>query len=205
MTQTNDIPAGYWKNARGNLVPESKVKDIEKLRDQVVRGLFAKAVQAHKDLVGFKIESMQEVTTYAAISQEQYGVKTGGDKGNITLTTFDGELKIIRQMQEHLVFGEQLQAAKQLIDGCVTRWSKNADDNIKVLVNDAFQVDQQGKINTGRVLGLRRLEIQDADWLQAMKAIDDSIQVASTKPYIRFYQRDASGEYQPINLDLAAV
>jgi hypothetical protein len=38
-----------------------------------------------------------------------------------------------------------------------------------------------------------------------MKAIDDSIQIASTKSYTRFYERDASGEYQAIALDLAAV
>ena len=78
--------------------------------------------------------------------------------------------------------------------------------NIKVLVNDAFQVDQQGKISTGRVLGLRRLDIDDTKWLEAMRAIGDSMKVASTKPYIRFYKRDeTTGEYFPINLDVAAI
>ena len=99
----------------------------------------------------------------------------------------------------------QLQAAKALIDQCVTRWAEGANDNIKVLINDAFQVDKAGKINTDRVLGLRRLDIKDEDWLQAMQAISDSIQVASTKPYIRFYKRNSSGGYDPITLDLAAV
>ena len=83
---------------------------------------------------------------------------------------------------------------------------QGSNANIKALVNDAFQVDQQGKISTGRVLGLRRIEIQDEKWLRAMQAIADSMQVASTKPYIRFYERDdASGEYCPITLDVAAV
>ena len=46
MTQQNilkDIPGGYWENAKGNLVPDSKVKPIDKLRDQLVRDLCGRA------------------------------------------------------------------------------------------------------------------------------------------------------------------
>ena len=72
-------------------------------------------------------------------------------------------------------------------------------------MNDAFQVDKEGLINTSRVLSLRRLNIKDEDWEKAMEAISDSIQVASTKPYIRFYERDQTGDYKPITLDMAAI
>lgn len=205
MTTENTIPPGYWKNARGDLVPESRVTDIDKLRDQVVRDLCVMAKERSVGLRDFKLNSMQNVATLVTISMEQYGVKSGGDKGNVTLTTYDGGFKIVRQMADHLVFGEQLQAAKELIDQCVIRWAKDADDNIKALVTHAFQTDKEGKINTGRVLGLRQLKITDEDWLKAMQAITDSIKVASTKPYIRFYERNAAGGYDPINLDLAAV
>lgn len=202
---TQTIPPGYWQDARGNLVPESKVKPIDKLRDQCVRDLCGMAEAQMRGLAKFKLQAMQDVAALVTASLEQYGVKSGGDKGNVTLTSFDGEYKILRQMQDQIVFSEQLQGAKVLIDQCVTRWAEGANDNIKVLINDAFQVDKAGKINTDRVLGLRRLDIQDEDWLQAMQAISDSIQVASTKPYIRFYKRNASGGYDPITLDLAAV
>lgn len=200
------VPAGYWENAKGDLVPESKVCDIDKLRDQLVRDLCTQAQARSKDLAQFKLDSMGDVTAFVETSVEQYGVKVRGTKGNLTLTTFDGKFKVVRQMQDQITFGEQLQAAKSLIDQCVTRWAEGANDNIKVLVTDAFQVDKQGLINTGRVLGLRRLDIKDEDWQTAMKAISDSIQVASTKPYIRFYKRnETTGAYDAINLDLAAV
>lgn len=201
-----EIPAGYWENAKGDLVPESKVSDIDKLRDQLVRDLCTQAETRSNDLAKFKLDSMGDVTAFVETSVEQYGVKVRGTKGNFTLMTFDGKLKVVRQMQDQITFGEQLQAAKSLIDQCVTRWAEGANDNIKVLVSDAFQVDKQGLINTGRVLGLRRLDIKDEDWQTAMKAISDSIQVASTKPYIRFYKRNENtGAYDAINLDLAAV
>lgn len=203
---TQSIPAGYWQDASGNLIPESKVKDIDKLRHQVVTDLCTMAEKSRDGLAEFKAHAMQEVAALVATSMEQYGVKAGGEKGNVTLISFDGRYKLVRSMQDKLTFGEQLMAAKALIDECVHEWAHNADDNIKVLVNHAFQTDKEGKINTGRVLGLRRLEIRDAKWQSAMQAIADSIQTASTKPYVRFYKRnDTTGEYQPISLDVAAV
>ena len=199
-------PAGYWQDQHGNLVPDAKVKDIDKLRHQVVTDLCAMAKTSSAALSKFKLDAMQEVAALVSTSMEQYGVKSGGTKGNVTLVSFDGKYKLVRQMQDHIVFGEQLMAAKELIDECVQEWSEGANDNIRVLVGHAFQTDKEGKINTGRVLALRRLAIQDEKWQQAMQAIADSMQTASTKPYIRFYERmDATGEYRPISLDVAAV
>ena len=206
MATPSTIPPGYWQDASGNLIPESKVKDIDKLRHQVVTDLCHMAKQRRDGLAEFKAKAMQEVAALVATSMEQYGVKTGGEKGNVTLTSFDGKFKLVRQMQDRLVFGEQLLAAKALIDECVQAWSKDANDNIRALVNHAFQTDKEGKINTGRVLGLRSLDIQDEAWKQAMQAIADSTKTASTTPYVRFYERDeGTGEYQAISLDVAAV
>jgi hypothetical protein len=205
-TMTNDVPKGYWKDAGGNLVPDSKVKDIDKLRDRTVRQMCEAAKQASADLLGFKTVAMEQVEAFVTHSLAQYEVKHGGKKGNITLLSFDGQYKVVRAMQDNIVFDERLQAAKALIDECIRRWSKGSNDNIKALVNQAFQVDKAGNISTSRVLGLRSLKIDDTQWLQAMQAIGDSITVASTKPYIRFYQLDAnSGDYVPISLDVAAV
>lgn len=206
MATESTIPPGYWKDASGNLIPESKVKDIDKLRHQVVTDLCTMAEHARDGLAAFKLHAMQEVAALVSTSMEQYGVKSGGEKGNVTLTSFDGQYKLVRQMQDRIVFGEELLAAKALIDECVQEWSEGANDNIRVLVNHAFQTDKEGKINTGRVLGLRRLAIKDAAWQQAMQAIADSMQTASTTPYVRFYKRsEGTGEYRAISLDVAAV
>ena len=203
---TEQIPAGYWKDAAGNLIPESKVKDIDKLRNQVVTDLCLLAEQAQAGLRKFKLDAMLEVAALVSTSMEQYGVKAGGEKGNVTLMSYDGQYKLVRSMQDKLQFGEQLLAAKALIDECVHEWSEGANDNIRVLVNHAFQADKEGKINVGRVLALRRVDIEHPKWKQAMQAIADSMQTASTKPYIRFYKRVAdTQEYQPIPLDIAAI
>ncbi|MET3461257.1 DUF3164 family protein [Variovorax atrisoli] len=205
MTEKTTHP-GYWEDANGALIPTSKIKEIDKDRHRVVTQLVEQAKVESSRLMAFKTTAMQDVNDFIERSLKAYDVKHGGKKGNVTLISFDGRFKIVRQMQESIVFDERLQAAKALIDECIQTWSKGSSLNLRVLVNDAFQVDQQGKISTGRVLGLRRHDIDDEKWVLAMKAINDSMQVASTKPYIRFYERDdRSGDYFPVSLDVAAV
>lgn len=202
---TDAIPPGYWQDANGHLIPDDKVKDIDKLRHQVVMDLSNKAEALRTQLREFKTQAMADAAAFVSTSMEQYGVRSGGEKGNVTLTSYDGQYKIVRQMQDRIVFGEQLQAAKELIDQCVHEWSQGANDNLKSMVHHAFQADKEGKINTARVLGLRRLDIRDAKWQEAMQAISDSMQTASTKPYVRFYKRNDAGGYDAISLDIAAV
>lgn len=205
MTATT-IPAGYWRNSIGALIPAAKVKDIDKDRHRTVTQLCEQAKQESARLAGFKLSAMAAVNEFIERSLAEYDVKAGGKKGNVTLVTFDGRYKIVRQMQESLEFDERLQAAKALIDECVRDWSKGSNANMKVLVNDAFKVDRAGLISTTSVLRLRSLEISDEKWLRAMDAISDSIRVASTKPYIRFYERvGESDSYSPISLDVAAL
>jgi hypothetical protein len=140
------------------------------------------------------------------MSMEQHGAKVGGAKGNVTLMSFCGRYKVQVAVAESLTFDERLQAAKALIDECIHSWSEGANDNIRVLVNDAFQVDVAGNISIGRVLGLRRLNITDPTWERAMKAISESVQVTGSKRYVRVYERVGdSDRWQAVVLDVAAV
>lgn len=205
MNQTTDIPKGYMQRADGALVPADKVRPVDKLRDQVVRDLCTAAQKASADLLAFKLTSMQAVQDFVDRSLAEYDIKYGRSKGNVTLTSFDGKYQVVRQMQDTLVFDERLQAAKVLIDECIHRWAKGSNANIKALVNNAFQVDKQGLVSTARVLGLRSLQIDDEQWAEAMRAIGDSMQVASTKPYVRFYERNEAGAMVAIPLDVAGV
>ncbi len=203
---TNHIPPGYWQDGQGNMIPDSKVKQIDKLRDELVRNLTARAKAQSEALTEFKRAVMAEVDAFMALSQAEYGITLGREKGNVTLSSYNMSFKIVRAMQAKIAFGEQLVAAKTLIDECVHEWAKDANDNIKAMVNHAFQTDREGKINTDRVLGLRSLDIQDEKWQRAMQAIADSIKTVGTKPYIRFYERNPKTlDYVAITLDVAGA
>ena len=205
MNQPN-VPAGYMRNAQGHLVPLELVKPIDQERDRLVRELVALAKDLNARLVAGKSKMFGDVAAFVELSAEQYGVKRGGTKGNITLPTYDGAFKLQIATAENVTFDERLQAAKTLIDECINEWAKGSRPEIMVLVQQAFQTDKEGNLNVGRILGLRRLEIADARWQEAMKAISESVQVIGTKQYVRLYERVGDTDrYAPIALDMVAV
>jgi len=203
---THNLPEGFWENAQGAFVPPANVKEIDKLRDQTVRKLFEKVTELHELLKDFKIQSFEDIANFCAISADQYDVTVGGSKGNVTLMSYDGRLKIQRNIAQTINFDERLQAAKELIDQCLEEWTEGSRDEIKVIINNAFNVDKKGEISTTKVLGLKKIEINHPKWKQAMQAISDSINIIGSKAYLRFYTRDdATGGYLPLSLDIASI
>jgi len=200
------IPAGFRLKHDGSYVPESTIKPIDLARDQIVNEIVENAKELNKRISEFKLNTFADVQAFIEMSAEQYGAKIGGNKGNVTLISFDGRYKIQRAVAESITFDERLQAAKQLIDECIHTWSEGANANIRALVNDAFQVDKEGNISIGRVLGLRRLNITDEKWQKAMQAISDAIQVVGSKSYVRVYERIGdSDKWSAIALDVAGA
>lgn len=205
MNAQTQIPEGYRADSKGRLVPVSSIKPIDLVRDDVVVRLCEGAKAEQQRLRDFKALAFADISAFVDLSFEKFDVQIGGSKGNITLFSFDGKYKIVRQIQDTIRFDERLQAAKVLIDECIQSWAADSNDHLKVLILDAFQVDKEGKISTGRVLGLRRHDINDPKWLEAMDAIAESINIVDSKRYIRFYERDDEGTYQAISLDFATL
>lgn len=195
----------YLTNAQGHLVPREQVKEIDLLRDELVQEKIIKVKDMQEKLRTIKDEIMNDVAAFVSISAERFGVKFGGEKGNVSLFSFDGKYKIIRQVAENLTFDEGLQAAKLLVDECLKEWSKDSPSELRAIIDQAFRVDRQGRINTNGILQLRRLNISDERWQQAMQAISESLQVFDTKAYVRVYERDSHGKYQAISLDIASL
>ncbi len=205
MQSTNTPPTGYRTNAMGHLVPESQIKPIDLLRDELVSGIVKDARIQQQQLAVFKSEAMNKIADFVDLSAEEYGVNYGGAKGNVSLMSFDGKYKVLRAIGEHRMFDERIQAAKAKIDSCITRWSEGSSDQIKALVDHAFRVNKQGHIDVSQVLSLRQLDIDDADWLEAMEAIADSIQVSGTRSYLRLYERQENGSYKQFPLDISKL
>lgn len=204
MTQTQNIPDGYWADPKGAWVPIDNIKPEHQEEDALVRNLAQEAKELNERLTNFKAKALGDVRAYLDLIAEKYDAKKGGKKGNVTLTSFDGSLQLTVSVADNITFGAELTAAKSLIDECIHRWAEGANTHLKTLIDDAFQVDKQGNIATGKILGLRRHNIEDETWLRAMDAISEAVKVTGTKTYVRVYRRDeASEEMLPIPLDLA--
>ena len=209
----DDLPSGrrsidgltYYLNGDGALVPESVVKATDKLEDDLVRWIIGKALPVSDLVAKFRQETFEDVDEFVALLEQEYKAKRGGAKGNLTFTSFDGLLKIQVQVSETITFGPELQVAKSLVDECLREWSRDSGDEIKAIINRAFQVDSQGRINRNDLLGLLRLEIEDERWQDAMRAIRDSMRVVGSKRYVRMYRRAfTSAPWSAITIDVAA-
>lgn len=196
----------YVSKGKGEMIALSAIKPEHIEEDELVRRLSIKAAEVNKVLAALRAEVFDEVMAYRELLAEKYNVKRRGTKGNITLTTVDTSLKLSIQVSDTLTFGPELEVAKEIIDGCIRRWSEGSNDNIRVLIDQAFQVDKQGKLNTDRILSLKRLNIIDetGEWEKAMTVISDSVRVMASKEHARFYSVDKeTGNASRIPLDLA--
>lgn len=196
----------YMTDAKGNLVPLSSVKAMDKLIDETVRKMMNHARELSAQIGRFKGHCFDDVGSLQALIAQEYDAKLGGPKGNISLTTFDGLQKVTVQVADQIEFGPELQAAKSLVDACLSEWSEGSRDELRAIVNRAFNVDNAGQINRAELFMLLRVAIEDVRWQAAMQAIRDSIRVIGSKTYIRFHERDAvDGKQRAITIDLAAA
>lgn len=196
----------YMRDAGGRLVPLSVVRPEHQLEDQTVRKILGYAEELAARIARFRGHTVDDIAGTLDLMAERYGTKRGGAKGNVTLSSYDGLMKVTVQVQDQLAFGPELQVAKELVDRCISAWAAGADDNIRALIEHAFQVDQEGRINRAALFQLRRLDIDDEDWRAAMAALGDAIRTIGSKEYVRFYKRRTPRDaWRPISIDLASA
>lgn len=203
-----EIPAGYALDSRGRLVPKGRIQEIDNLRDQTINKIVDAAKSISLQISEFKPAAMSDVVAFAQISVNRYEVPVGGEKGNITLTTFDGLRKVVLSRPDVLTFNEGIIAAKALLDEAAADWAKGAQgaENLGLLIDKAFAVNKAGKIDAHEVLSLRKLNIKDERWDRAMAVIVDSITISGKRAYVRVYERDSfDAEWRPIPLDIASL
>ena len=200
------VPEGWMEDAKGRLVREPMVPATKRLEDDTVRRILAYGLDLADQIARFRAHSFDDLSTFQDLLAEKYQApKRGGVKGNVTFTTFDGRGKVVIQSQDQMAFGPELQHARDLVMQCLADWSSDARDEIRTIVQHAFQVDKEGRVNREAIFQLRRLSIDDDRWRRAQAAISDSINIVGSKVYMRLYWRPTPEDrWQPIPIDIAA-
>lgn len=196
----------YMPDAKGRLVPIETVKSVDRLMDQTVRKIIDFARDLSAQIARFRGHTFSDVNAFTALLAEQHGASLGGQKGNITLTSFDGTMKVQVAVADQIVLGPELNVAKKLVDACLREWGAESRPELRALVDRVFSVGKEGTVDRASLFGLLRLDIGDPRWMQAMDAIRESIRVIGSKEYVRFYERDdPRGAWRAITIDLAAA
>lgn len=190
----------------GRMVPERIIKSERVLEEHLVRDTLARACALRDLIAQEKAIMVANVDAFKALLAEKYGVKLGGRRGGLQLHTYDQTARVEVSVADAMTFGPELDAAKALIDECLTEWSEGANENLKAIVMAAFEVGEGGRVKLDRVLGLRQLDIADEKWMRAMQAINDALRVAYSRRYLRIYERaDENAAFQQVVLDASRL
>ncbi|MBN9530543.1 MAG: DUF3164 family protein [Alphaproteobacteria bacterium] len=197
----------YLRDASGSLVPIDNIKPVDLLMDEMVRKMVGYAEDLSAELARFLSHSNADIAAFDALIDQEYGVKRPEKtKGNRTFTSYDGNMMVKVAVADRIQLGPELQAAKKLLDALILERAEGADPLLVSLVNQAFGVEQEGRVDVQAILALRRRELPDPRWADIKRAIDDSIRVVGSKGYLRFYaRREAGEEYRMIPMNLAAI
>ncbi|MBV2147911.1 DUF3164 family protein [Sphingobium sp. AS12] len=196
----------YMIDGKGGLIPAKAVKPQDLLQDELVRKIMGFAEPISAQVARFRQHTLDDVDAFVALIEQEYGAKRGGKKGNLSFVSYDGLLKVDVGVGENISFGPELQIAKELVDECLRDWSQGTREELKAVINRAFDVDSQGKVNRNDLFYLLRLDIEDDRWQQAMRAIRDSIRVIGSKRYVRIYRRpDAESAWEAVSVNMATA
>lgn len=205
QTEQIQIPEGWVRNAVGNLVHESEIREQDKLRDRVVTDLVIEAIRLNQALKALKEKALGDIADLISIAGEKYDMKLGGPKGNVSITSFDGRYKVQRVYSDRITYTEEMEVAKAKVFECIRSWGEDSNKHLLTLATNAFRLNRQGEISISRVTEMMRADIDDPEWKKAMEAVKDSLIVSGSAVYIRVYERVGEDRYQAISLDIAGV
>jgi hypothetical protein len=201
--KTTGVPDDLVLTPGGGWVSRSRMRPDVLLQDQTVLMLCQRAMQMQKALLEFREAAFSDVDEFLVVLAEKYGAKNRRGS-NTTLETLDGLFRVEVSTGHFLALGPELNAAKALIDECLVEWSAGGNQNLRAIVNDAFDVGTEGRVAVDRILALRRVAIEEPKWKRAMDAISDAIKITRSKRYIRFHARpNLDAKWQQIPLDAA--
>ncbi|NQV14494.1 DUF3164 family protein [bacterium] len=198
--------AGEWLDARGKAIPPKYIKPIDKKRDALVERVVKRSLQAQKSLQKIKEQNFKDVMAFLFYEADTLGVKRKSKKGNLQFTNFSGDKRFDISVNDILEFDEQIHFAKELIDECLNDWSDGARHELKVIVDDVFDVDKKGKMDKEGILALRKHNFRDKRWKKAMELISDSVRVVGSRKYTKAQTRGTpEDEFKTINLNYSSI
>lgn len=193
-----------WKTAKGEIVPAEVVSAHDKKKEKVVLKIAKQALTVSKLLVELKAITESDVNKLYNEHLRIKGIEPGERKENYTLYSFDREWKIEISRADTVTFDDNINVVKQLLDEYIEDVTNQASSDIQVLVQSAFKT-RKGQLDKARLFSLFQYEIEHPLWKRAMEELKQSIDVQSSKKYIKIMRRDENEEYVLVPLSFSAV
>ena len=200
------VPKGFRRNDKGDLVRTENIRQRELDEDLTVRRIHRFGVDISDQMARFRAYTLDDILAHVDRVIEEYGGKIGGKKGNVQLTNFEGTVKVQLAKATFMQVGPEIEAAQAILDELVQEWKKGARYEFQALATSALKPNANGEISVGKLLELRRTEIDDPRWRRLQQAAADSLRARGSAEYVRIYERDdPEQEWRPVPLSIQHV
>lgn len=190
------------RDSNGNDIPLKYVSKYDKARDKAVRRILARFLKARELLEGVVAQTIAELEALADTKEKL------GAKGNFSARSFDALIQVSIRQQYNIFLDERVVKARELMIGYVEKVLAKVGGNdaaaLRLIVAEAFKANAQGFLSTGKIMSLLRMEIDNADWREAKKILQESIKPQKGKRYLVCERRATTqSDFRPIRLDIA--
>jgi hypothetical protein len=173
----------FWVDAEGMEVPQKYIPEFDQKRDMVVEDVFEHITTLYAQMREVKEHVTREIAKYLFQVADQFGENW---QGGATIKNFAADKEVTVKKSKKLAFDERLQIAKSKIDSYIGSLLKGQAKDLQALVNNAFRIDGKGHVDVKQILRLRKLQIDNKQWQEAVKLIDESLTVEGIKTYYVF-------------------
>ena len=200
-------PAGYWRNARGDLIREANISEIDRDMDAVTRCIHGFGSALSAEMWRFRTYTQDDIGALLDRVVDCYGGRRrGGGKGNVQICTYDGRMRVTVSQADVIDVGPEIHAAQAIVEECLDEWTERGNLKLRALVDQAFRPDATGRLSVSHLLRLRRIAIDDAKWRAVQTAIGDALRPVGRAEYIRLHRRDNPTQtWTQVPLHLATV
>ena len=190
------------RDSNGNDVPTKYVSKYDKAKDKAVRKILARFRKERAALESVVADTIAELQALAQTKESL------GTKGNFSARSFDGLIQVSIKQQYNILLDERVIHARELmlgyIEGVLAKVGGNDAQALRLIVAEAFKANAQGFLSTGKIMSLLRMEIDNDDWREAKRILQESIKPQKGKRYLVCEWRpDTQRDFETIRLDIA--
>lgn len=164
--------------------------------------------RALRDLIAEqKRQFMADADLYVRSMLALYNANPTGKRGGFNIASFDDLMKVEFSVTDYRAVDGAVVAAQALVSEVLNDLTDQLEPWVRDLLNNAFNRDEKtGKINVDHLQNLRKVDIPHPKWPDACEAISDSIRIAGSRSYLRFYEREnRDKEWRAVVLQFSAL
>ena len=112
------------------------------------------------------------------------------------------------KQQYNILLDERVVHARELmlgyVSGVLAKVGGSDAEALRLIVAEAFKANANGFLSTAKIMSLLRMEIDNPDWREAKRILQDSIRPQKGKRYLMCEVRPSTqDDFQTIRLDIA--